>query len=56
MIAGEDVSAWHPLIGDTLPMQPGQLSVAKLFGHLPVAILRAESVKVRKSRALAGAP
>jgi (1->4)-alpha-D-glucan 1-alpha-D-glucosylmutase len=55
MVAAENLSGWRSLIGDTGPMQTEQLSVAQLFSHVPVAILHAESVKARKSRALAGA-
>jgi (1->4)-alpha-D-glucan 1-alpha-D-glucosylmutase len=55
MVAAEGSTAWRSLIGGTLPTQAEQLSVAKLFTNVPVAILHAQPVKARKGRALAAA-
>jgi (1->4)-alpha-D-glucan 1-alpha-D-glucosylmutase len=48
----DGLSSARSLLAPAGPLQAADISAGLLFGHLPVAILHAESVKVRKPRVL----
>jgi len=51
----DGLSAVRSLLAPATPAQATQLSASQLFGHLPVAILHAESAKMRRPRVLTAA-
>jgi (1->4)-alpha-D-glucan 1-alpha-D-glucosylmutase len=48
-------SSVRSLLDPAAPIQPTQMAASRLFGHLPVAILHAESAKARRPRVLTAA-
>jgi (1->4)-alpha-D-glucan 1-alpha-D-glucosylmutase len=51
----DGLSSVRSLLGNAAPMQPTQIAASRLFGHLPVAILHAESATARRPRVLTAA-
>jgi (1->4)-alpha-D-glucan 1-alpha-D-glucosylmutase len=51
----DGLSSVRSLLTPTAPIEPTQLAASRLFGHLPVAILHAESAKARRPRMLTAA-
>jgi (1->4)-alpha-D-glucan 1-alpha-D-glucosylmutase len=54
-IKTDGLSSIRSLLVPAAPMAPTQLAASGLFGHLPVAILHAESAKARRPRVLTAA-
>jgi (1->4)-alpha-D-glucan 1-alpha-D-glucosylmutase len=51
----DGLSSVRSLLVPAEPMPPTQLAASGLFGHLPVAILHAQSAKARRPRVLTAA-